>query len=434
MSSTRVAVGALAAVLVGAILTQPSAVSAAGTVSGDSVTITERTIAPGLVYRRVVDPAGPWVIHELDLDPAQSLPLDTIVAGRMGSYGRTSVMASSAGALAAINGDFSVWPGRPMHPFTDDGSLKESGLQAGGTFGLDRDGTSTIRRGLVRITATDQASGSAVDVATWNAGPPRLSVIAGFTPYGGSVEEPPPLACSVRLAPAGRLRPSPTGEGFVRDYEVVVRRCRTARMQVLPRTIVLSSKLGGAGSDWIKGLPKGGIVRTQWETGMGVAPDVLGGVPILVRHGEVAVDVTCSTWFCGRNPRTGVGYTAEGHVLMVVVDGRSSASVGMSLVRFAEEMRTLGATSALNLDGGGSSTMWIAGMGIVNVPSDTSGERLVTNALVVIPPVKPIQTQRVPSVGLRATTTAMRRAAVDPGSTGGVIGGVRFRALDQTPR
>jgi hypothetical protein len=421
MSSTRAAVGLLAALLVGSAVAQPSGALAAGAGPSDGITIAERTIAPGLVYRRIVDPTGPWVIHELDVDPAQSLALDTVTAGPMGSWARTSAMASSAGAMAAINGDFSMWPGRPRHPFTDDGSLKESGLQAGGTFGIGQGGAPIIRHGFAAISATDQASGSAVDVATWNAGPPTMNAVAGYTPYGGSIEVPPVMACSVRLAPDGRLQPSPVGDGFVRDYEVVVRRCRTASMQVMPRTIVLSSKLGGSGSAWIRGLRKGGLVRAQWDSGLGDAPDVLGGIPILVRHGEVVVDDTCATWFCGKNPRTGVGYTADGHVLMVVVDGRSSASVGMSLSRFAGEMRALGASGALNLDGGGSSTMWIHGLGVVNVPSDTSGERLVTNALVVLPSGKLIQ--RVPlAASADAAAAAMRRILADPGSTGGLLG------------
>jgi Phosphodiester glycosidase len=428
MSNRRVAGGFLAVSLVGSILAHSSAVLAVGGGRAEGLTITERTITPGLVYRRIVDPAGPWVIHELDVDMAQSLPLDTITPGRMGSWARTSAMADAAGALAAVNGDFSVWPGRPMHPFTDDRSLKGSGLQEGGTFGVDPDGAPMIRHGVAAITATDEALGSTIDVATWNTGPPALSAVAGFTPYGGTAEEPPVMACSVRLATVGKLQSSPEGDGFVRDYEVVVRRCRTAGMQVRPRTIVLSSKLGGAGSVWIKGLRRGGIVRAHWDSGLGVAPDVLGGAPVLVRHGAVVVDATCSTWFCGKNPRTGVGYTADGHVLMVVVDGRSSESVGMTLVRFAEEMQTLGATNALNLDGGGSSTLWIDGMGVVNVPSDTSGERLVTSALVVMPAGKPIPSyESAPGVdvgspvGSPGARAAMGRTFADRGSTGGLL-------------
>jgi Phosphodiester glycosidase len=390
VSSKRVAAGLIAASLVGSILAQTSAVLAAGTGQSGGVTITERAVARGVIYRRIVDPAGPWVIHELEVDPTESLSFDTVAAGRMGTWAGTSTMAASAGALAGINGDFSVWPGRPMHPFTDDARLKESGVQAGATFGVSSDGVATIRHGAVRTTATDETSGSAIGVATWNTGPPTMNDIAGFTPYGGSVEEPPVRACSARLGPAGKLQPEATGHGFVRDYKVLLRRCRTEPMPVLARTIVLSSKLGGSGSAWIRSLRIGHIVRMHLDNAMDGVSDVIGGTPVLVRRGQVVVEATCDMGLCHKNPRTGVGYSAEGHILMVVVDGRSSESAGMTLARFAEEMRSLGATNALNLDGGGSSTMWIDGSGIVNVPSDTSGERPVTNALVVLPGPKPI--------------------------------------------
>ncbi len=381
----RWAAAVLAVSLVGSIPADASAVAAERSGRSLVVTTTERTIAPGLVYRKIVDPTGPWVIHELDVDPAETLTLDTLSAGRMGTWARTKTMAAGSGALAAINGDFSVWPGRAIHPFVDDGSLKESGLQAGGTFGIDQAGAPRIRHGHVVISATDQTSGAAADVASWNAGPPRLSAIAGFTPFGGTVEQPPVMACSARLAPAGKMQLDAAAAVFLRDYTVLMRRCRTARVPVLARTIVLSSKLGGAGSTWIKGLRKGHVVRVRWDGGLNGAPDVIGGAPILVRGGKVVADPSCTTWFCRNNPRTGVGYTADGHVLMVAVDGRTTTSVGMAIVRFAQEMRSLGATDALNLDGGGSSTMWIRGVGIVNVPSDTAGERPVTNALAVLP-------------------------------------------------
>ena len=63
------------------------------------------------------------------------------------------------------------------------------------------------------------------------------------------------------------------------------------------------------------------------------------------------------------------------------MDGRQSGAAGMTLPRFAEFMASLGLTSAMNLDGGGSSTMVIKG-GVVNSPSD-GFERSVTNAIVV---------------------------------------------------
>jgi exopolysaccharide biosynthesis protein len=79
-----------------------------------------------------------------------------------------------------------------------------------------------------------------------------------------------------------------------------------------------------------------------------------------------------------------VGYSRDGSTLLLAaVDGRSAKSVGMTLVELAALMRRAGAWNALNFDGGGSTTMVIDGT-LVNVPSDTTGERAVGNALMVV--------------------------------------------------
>jgi exopolysaccharide biosynthesis protein len=77
--------------------------------------------------------------------------------------------------------------------------------------------------------------------------------------------------------------------------------------------------------------------------------------------------------------------TATGQVILMVVDGRSSGSIGATLYELGLEMKALGAVDAVNLDGGGSATMWIKGLGVVNHPTDSSGERPVSNAIVILP-------------------------------------------------
>jgi exopolysaccharide biosynthesis protein len=70
---------------------------------------------------------------------------------------------------------------------------------------------------------------------------------------------------------------------------------------------------------------------------------------------------------------------------MLCVDGRTSTSIGFTLYQLGKEMKALGAVDAVNLDGGGSATMWIKGLGVVNHPTDSSGERPVSNAIVILP-------------------------------------------------
>jgi exopolysaccharide biosynthesis protein len=85
-----------------------------------------------------------------------------------------------------------------------------------------------------------------------------------------------------------------------------------------------------------------------------------------------------------RHPRSAVGVSRDGRtVWLVAVEGRSSASVGMTLVELGALLRRLGAWDALNFDGGGSTAMVVDGR-LVTVPSDAAGERPVANALVVV--------------------------------------------------
>ena len=81
----------------------------------------------------------------------------------------------------------------------------------------------------------------------------------------------------------------------------------------------------------------------------------------------------------GRAPRTAIGVKKDGTVILLVVDGRSRSSAGMSLQELADYMVKLGAVQALNFDGGGSSEMVLDGK-ILNNPSD-GRERAVSVGL-----------------------------------------------------
>lgn len=84
-----------------------------------------------------------------------------------------------------------------------------------------------------------------------------------------------------------------------------------------------------------------------------------------------------------RHPRTCVGITKES-ILFITIDGRSELAEGMSLVEVQKYLLDLGCIDAINLDGGGSTCMWTLDRGVVNNPSDKSGERPVANALLIL--------------------------------------------------
>ena len=116
------------------------------------------------------------------------------------------------------------------------------------------------------------------------------------------------------------------------------------------------------------------------------AQQVLSFGPALVTDGEISVtageevDKAMTS-----NPRTAIGQIGEGHYVMVVADGRTSESTGLSLYQLAEFMQGLGAATAYNLDGGGSSTMVFNGT-VVNNPTtngNTIKERSVSDIVYI---------------------------------------------------
>ncbi len=121
----------------------------------------------------------------------------------------------------------------------------------------------------------------------------------------------------------------------------------------------------------------------------GELKEAVGGRNLLVQNGSNLAEGETSAFYNDKHPRTAVGITADNDVLLVVADGRSSDSAGLSLSDLADYMISLGAVTALNLDGGGSSTMVVKDkttdvMTVKNVPSDDSGERPCGNSLLVV--------------------------------------------------
>jgi exopolysaccharide biosynthesis protein len=113
--------------------------------------------------------------------------------------------------------------------------------------------------------------------------------------------------------------------------------------------------------------------------------------PSLLDNGEIAEgieDVEVDTNFGnhsiqGEQPRTAVGIVDQNHLVFVVVDGRSPGySAGVTMTGLAEIMQGLGATTAYNIDGGGSSTMYFNG-GLVNNPLGENKERGTSDILYI---------------------------------------------------
>ena len=101
---------------------------------------------------------------------------------------------------------------------------------------------------------------------------------------------------------------------------------------------------------------------------------IISGGPYLVKGGEIYVDMSAQKLAAigGRNPRTAIGYTKDNHLIMLTADGREGSSVGLTLMELAHLMKELGCVNAMNLDGGGSTVMYVQGQ-IVNRPAVQGG-------------------------------------------------------------
>ena len=115
---------------------------------------------------------------------------------------------------------------------------------------------------------------------------------------------------------------------------------------------------------------------------------VLAAGPIMLEDGHKADWSECDEGFIEtKHPRSAIYTTRDGKVVLLTVDGRSSGNAaGMSIPELMHLIRVLGGYDALNLDGGGSTTLWIEGAGVVNYPCDNKkfdheGQRRVSNCI-----------------------------------------------------
>ncbi len=157
--------------------------------------------------------------------------------------------------------------------------------------------------------------------------------------------------------------------------------------------------------------------------------DAVSGRPMVVDRGRMSEELYTFARTWTREPRTAVGVSEDGRkVILVTVDGRRATSHGGTLEEVAQLMIELGAFRAINLDGGGSSTMFIgAEGGVVNRPSRGWEREVVNHIGVVAPPpaAPPAATQRVADTPREVVAQAARAAR--PAAEPEAVEGTGFR-------
>lgn len=134
----------------------------------------------------------------------------------------------------------------------------------------------------------------------------------------------------------------------------------------------------------IQNLKKGDIITLDFYPGLagqGKIMQMASGQPAILSGGKVLDTQSTLDHLTALNPRTAVGYNADGtKLVLLVVDGRTAASVGVVSKVLAEIMLNVGCTEAMNFDGGGSSALYTSAFGYRNSPSDGT-PRAVTNTV-----------------------------------------------------
>jgi exopolysaccharide biosynthesis protein len=113
----------------------------------------------------------------------------------------------------------------------------------------------------------------------------------------------------------------------------------------------------------------------------------VGGGPVLLQDGKIKITNNEEFKFAGKaindkHPRTAMGYTQDGKLIILMIEGRNKVAHGATLTQEAQIFKDLGCWEALNLDGGGSSCLLVNGKETIKV-SDAAGQRPVPAVFII---------------------------------------------------
>ncbi len=366
-------------------------------------TLVSRSVAPGVIHRRIVKEEGPWKINVLEID-LRRLEIEIESARALdqlrGREKTSSIAARKESALshvvAALNADFfdlktgenennQIINGLFVKGVKVTDSPHDTFDNAHSQFALSFSGRPFLDR-FAFSGRTIWKDHSTSDLLGVNILPDTGALIIFNSYYGASspkdtlhwgvteaelfqiTERADTLVCYVR----GHLQIG--GGSPIPEHGMILAGYRGSQS-------VIESKLSPG--DTVK------VVLTL-EPNRARIKTLVGGWPRIVANGKNvagsadSMEGTFPRFSKNRHPRSGVGFSRDSTTLyFVTVDGRQNSSAGMSLIEFADLMISIGIFQGLNLDGGGSTTLVVDGQ-VVNSPSDSTGERHVGNCLLVL--------------------------------------------------
>jgi hypothetical protein len=349
-------------------------------------------VADGVQLYRVddpdlLDPPGPVAVQILRLDPAKVDLRSTLARDRVMQLETVPDIAARAGAIAAVNaGFFAIRNGDPAGVLELGNELVSDTPLTRGAVGIVREPGKPLSLVFDRVSASlslsytlgGEAFTQEIDGVDTTRVRGRLML---YTPRFGPDSDMADTGVEWQLAGS--------------PLRVLERRPKAGRTRIPSDGVVLS--FGGTVlPTGLERLDAGQDVsiRTHFRTRLGTRPeqwvqaqDIVGGAGLLVHHGKPVADWSDEQLRAGfdteRHPRTLIGTTRGSAIWLVTVDGRNpSVSLGMTFAELTNLAQRLNLVHALNLDGGGSTTMVVKGK-IVNHPSDAAGARKVSDALIV---------------------------------------------------
>ncbi len=349
----------------------------------------EKNIMPGLNFRMSIDSKTPRTIYSLRMtNGAPSLTYRTEVsqmklfaAPKEQSRQEISILAKQAGAIAAINGDFFGASGEPLGAMIRDGELVSRPFKGRAVFGWGPNSNAIALLDWRCNLTTESGQTIAVDGLNEDVQQDRIVLFTDACYEARTT--PPSVMVLVKLERPG-FAPSGIQSGrvvqTVTDYE---------KFQIPTGHIILAAT--GKRINELSEFTKNQRIVIQTKTDgldWSKIDNVIGGGPLLVRNGATKIDFETASFSkdfsTKRHPRTAIGRTFLNEIVMMIVDGRQPMSAGCSLEEMSELMIGQGCMDAINLDGGGSSTLSILGE-VLNRPSDAR-ERKVSNGILIFGP------------------------------------------------
>ncbi|HSJ31261.1 MAG TPA: phosphodiester glycosidase family protein [Longimicrobiales bacterium] len=379
--------GLIAVLSITACATSARQAAIAPVAFADADSVATMTLAPGVTHTFVRDARGPWAIHVIEVDARRCEPL--LEARKPGTAlsERATTSALTGDALAGVNADFFMLPGG-----TPVGAHVAAGVPLIGpgdrpVFAITGPAPAGWRIGTAQISGHARVRADTAEVAQVNRSPRATSAYRvptdGLTLFTSWIGDSVPADSAARSVLLRVITGGASG-----GQGVVVAADSAAAASVIGTGAAVLLARGGT-REWARRRTAGDTVH--WTIQVTVGPpdarapvrEAVGGFPVLLRDGAavLAEQTVGASFSTERHPRTAIGWTPDGRLLLVVVDGRQPEwSAGMSLDEMTWLFRSLGASDALNLDGGGSTAMVVGGT-VVNRPSDREGERAVGNAL-----------------------------------------------------